>query len=568
MAVLAGVYVAVGPSPRVPLGVLTATANGDGYTVDGEVSRDAVASASATQLDSHRSVVASSAIVHSGGARLFDRTVAVYNLDDDLLMKRVGLAVFERLRDSGRFRQVRYLPAGKRLPDGERLPEIFVTLEKLRWQESGLPGSRRYAGEIVVTASDRYRRSNHSYSSTLTPPKLRYRWRAGIDYTATQTGIETSGARYQAVSRDLAAAIADRLTKLLDEMASDYGRAGAIPDPFYPDYVAPPEFNFLKKFGADKRIDGNRFMASTVAVWKIRGNHSRETVVASARESLSEAGWRVSSRDQRDLYLRATKGRQVLITFREQTTSRHAGLEDETPSAVFVAYLRNMTLAEVDSAVASLLEDGADESTLVMFQKFWHRHPDRIEDYFREHRPTYPESWRRLAELRKKSDPEAAKEALLKANALRRILCRSSSATPLKKLAEELGIESLPQTVSPEMITHLGLSRLTQPGEVEISVRRNEPSAIWLGDDGEEQIWLVLTPIPKPGSKSGSGLRIQRLRLRPGGHSVSERTVGVPRPADSPLHVVRLGERARAEVYCRAVDDGGGWRLVVRRSDD
>src|SRR5690606_11525824 len=99
----------------------------------------------------------------------------IFNRNDDLLMQRVGLALFEKLRDAGRFDQVRYLPMNERLPDGERLPEIFVTLEKTAWKKSGLPGHHRYEGEFAVTASDRYLRSSHSYQSTLSPPQITFR---------------------------------------------------------------------------------------------------------------------------------------------------------------------------------------------------------------------------------------------------------------------------------------------------------------------------------------------------------------------------------------------------------
>ena len=90
---------------------------------------------------------------------------------------------------------------------------------------------------MIVTASDRFGRSSSFYSTNQSPPRVQFRWRAEIAYTGTQTGIETSGARYQAVSRDLAAQIAKNLAEQLDEMAAEHGAAGAVPERFYPDYI-------------------------------------------------------------------------------------------------------------------------------------------------------------------------------------------------------------------------------------------------------------------------------------------------------------------------------------------
>ena len=174
-----GVYAMFFPAPQIPRTILTATADegaSAGYWQEGEISGKAAIAVTATKLESSRNITATHSAARSGGTRMFGRTLAIYNLDDDLLMQRIGLTLFELLRDQGRFEQIHYLPAGERLPDGERLPEVFVTLDRTSWEESGLPGSRKFKGGLVVTASDRFRRSSPSYIANLSPPQLQYRW--------------------------------------------------------------------------------------------------------------------------------------------------------------------------------------------------------------------------------------------------------------------------------------------------------------------------------------------------------------------------------------------------------
>lgn len=569
LAVGFGVYALFGPSPRVPEGVLIATADeaeAGGYRQDGEISEDAAIAANATKLQSTRNVTATSSTTSSGGARMFARTLAIYNLEDDLLMQRIGLAVFERLRDEGRFKQIQYLPAGERLPDGERLPELFVTLDKQSWEESGLLGNRRFKGEIAVTASDQFRRSSHSYNTNLSPPQVQYRWRAEINYTATQTGIETSGARYQAVSRDLAKEIADRLTKLLDEITSKHGTPGELPEQFYPEYIEPPAFDFVAELDAEKLVDGPKLMSHTVAIWQTADDRTPTEVIAAVGRSLADAGWKLPDMERDQEYLRATDGTQVVVVFRDHDGGLVAGENADTPTRMFVVYRRDMSAADIHAAVGKMFEDGADESALVMFQNAWHRHRDLVDEYFTKHTPIEAASWLQLARLRKESDPDAAREALLRANALQWIVHQESPDSSMKKLAEELGMEELPQQISQEMMKILGLGELRSPGEVEVTVRENEPAAICLGNDGGKQSWLLLTAIRRPGIHPERTLRIQMLMLGEGSWSRSDQTGGDLTIPGRPVHTQQLGGGQELQIFSEPTDDGR-YRLTLHRSD-
>lgn len=569
LAVGLGAFAMFGPAPPVPQGMLTATADEDraaGYRQEGEISGDAVIAVSVTKLKSNRNVTASTSTISSSGDRMFDRTLAIYNQNDDLLMQRIGLTLFEQLRDEGRFKQIRYLPAGEHLPYGDRLPEVFVTLDKTSWEESGLPGSRQFKGKLVVTASDQFRRSSNSYSTNLSPPQVQYRWRAEIDYTAKQTGIETSGARYQAVSRDLAKEIAGQLTKLLDDMVTKYGTASELPKQVYPEYTEPPPFDFVVELDAEKLVDGPQFMKHVVAVWQVPDDRTPREVIAAVSRSLADAGWKVPVGDEDREYLRATDGEQVVVVFRDNDGRGGAGENADTPTRMFVEYTRNMPADDIYSAVRKMFEDGADESALVMFQNAWYRHRDLVEEYFKEHTPTQAESWLQLARLRKKSEPEAARKALLRANALQRIIHQKLPDSPMKKLAEELGMDKFPQRISHEMMKILGLGELRKPGQIKVTVRENEPAAIWLGESGEEQSWLLLTPIRRRGVDPEWTLRIQLLKLRESGWSRSDQTGGDLRATGRPVHTQHVGNGQEVQVFSESVHGGRSYRLTLRRS--
>ena len=386
------------PSPRLPQGILTATADehaASGYRQEGEIAGGSL-TASAVKLQSNRNTMASLATTNSGGARVFDRALVLFNLSDDVLMRRVGLQLFEQLRDAGRFTQIRYLPAGELLPQGEPLPEVFVTLDLKLWEESGLPGNKEFKGKLVVTASDQFRPSSNSYQDHLTPPQVQYRWKVDLDYQAKQTGIETSGTHYQAVSRELVDEIAKSLTKMLDDLATKHGRAGTLPQQFYPPYSPPPEFDFLTKFDAQKLIDGSGFMRSNLTVWQTPDDQSPPALIAALRDALGESGWRVSGGGEHRAYLRIDKANEIITVFRENDGT-YLPNDIDAPARMFIVYTRSMSTDDLDGALQKLLADGTDESMLVLFQDAWYRQRERVEEHFPRppaHRPRQLENAR------------------------------------------------------------------------------------------------------------------------------------------------------------------------------
>lgn len=255
----------------------------------------------------------------------------------------------------------------------------------------------------------------------------------------------------------------------------------------------------------------------------------------------------------------------MLVAFRGDDGHWVAG-ESGTARPMFIAYSRSMSAADIDAAVGKMFNEGADESALVMFQNTWYRHRDLLEDYFSRHTPTQAESWLQLARIRKASEPEAARQALLRANALQRIVHQEFSDSSMKKLAEELGMDGLPQQISHEMMKTLGLGELSEPGEIEVTVCENEPAAIWLGDRDGEQSWLLLTPIRRRGIHPERTLRIETLKMDEGSWSRSVQTQGDLTHSGDAVHTHPLSDRQEVQVISEVVQDGRAYRLTLCRS--
>lgn len=562
-----GAYAMFGPNPAVPEGMLTATADDhepSGYHQEGDLSAEPVMTASAVHINSRKHFTHSVSSTRSNGDRLFDRTLAVYNEADDLLMQRLGLALFEQLKQQKRFEQLHYLPAGDRLPDGQRLPDLFITLDRTDWEESGLPGNRHFTGTLQMTISDRFRRASQSYSSTLSPPKIEFRWRGELEYEADQTGIETSGARYQAVSNDIAGELAQKVNEAIDKLSEQYGVIETVPESFYVEYLPPPDFEFVDELNATRRIDGSGFMKHAVVIWETPDNLLPPQAISAVREALSDGAWRLPEGDQNEEYLRATSGSKVITVFRDD-----AGTFDPDAATrrqrMFVVYEHTMAEEAIHAGVRRLFDEEADESALLLFQRAWYEHPELVEEYFAEQQPSRADSWLQLAQLRKKSDPEAAREALLRAHALYRVIEQQSPTSAMKRLAEELGIEKLPGQISHEMIQRLGVGELPEDGEIELTVREDQPAPIWLGDREGEQQWLLLTPIRRHGIVPEQTLRLEVLKFQNRGWSRSDQTSGDLTDTDGPIHRFRLDRNDHLEFFSTPLPDQSGWLLTLRR---
>ena len=301
-------------------------------------------------------------------ARVLASTIAVYNFDDSLVMQRLGLELFKQLRDSKRFEKVHYLPLGERLADGERVPDLFVTLDLNAWQESGIPGFRLFEGEVVATFSDRLRTSGFHVVDEFEPPRTEFSWESGIRYGARQLGFERP--RFMAVGQQLAKNIAANITKLLDDLETAHGEPPELADDFYPQYVAPPAIPMPYGVAAHKLFDGPSVMAPTFVTWRTDTLASPGAALAAIAESLEREGFEVRNTLLIDVVY-ASRGEELVEAFREAQPERHFSSNGpinprfappSEPGRLHVIYQRRLPTADA-APLRQLIASGASNGT-------------------------------------------------------------------------------------------------------------------------------------------------------------------------------------------------------------
>ena len=535
----------------------------------GEVSGPSGVSAQATLLDAKQNATSSTVTASSGGSQVFANSVAILNLSDHLLAQRIGLQLFELIQQEGSFSSVQYIPHGSHLPDGGRLPDLFITLDLNGWRETGVPGRVNYAGQILLSVGPEVRRHNQSVNDSQSPPRVNFHSSTELDYRATQTGFETAAAQYQTVSRDIAKNLSERMLKETRSLGDKHGRAPAMPAEFYPPYEPPPQWKFLKTLAAEKLVDGSTFMQPTHAVWRVVTKLSPTEFWPPVLQELADTGWKVPdwSPDKLPQSVHASQGGHWLRVFPERR-----GVSD-TPVAESAAEWRYVIVldrreGDVARLLRSLLDGPGTEAQLLLLQNHWYLERDRVAEFFKSHPPQSAAAMLVLAGWWKEGDDRAAvMELLLKAHALQQIAGADSGKSRLKELQKKLGLESLPAGLSDESLVSLKFPDLRAPGEVTQTAGPSEPAVVWLGHTDQGQHFLHLTP-SAPARKGGPWqLRVRSMHVADQSRGWSESTTGdLSSATELPIVVERLPQGGQIEVLCRPREPSGQFELRIRRT--
>ncbi len=491
-------YVCYGPRPQVARGVLTAHTTEDGKSVTtGEITAKPTLSAQATAVKSNVSAFTSTTTSNSDQAVSLQRTIAIFNQSDHLLMERTGLALFEGLRARNKFDTVQYVPYGQSLPVGQDVPDILVVLDMPTLKESGLPGSRRYQAEITLRFGREYAHGNHYTQSLATPPVVQMQGEHRVEYDAQQTGLETSGAQYTAVSQDLA-------KKLLDALLKPYEKAvtASLPDKsriteFYPAFEGTPDLPVLKRLQAQLQLQGPRFMEPCTAAWIFRSAASADELQAEFTRDLPEADWKTHQRSEpgQPFACTWTHGVETITVLADARRMSVRAAPDAASIPIYaILYRKTMSIDAAQSAFRALLDREPTTTELLPFAQYWFLERDRMQTLFREHPPVNVSALLRLAEWEQQAGyDEAARNFLLRAHTLDRLVGKGRHETQLKTLAKSLGQLQLPKEFDPAIIATLGFIDLRTIPEATVTVRSGEERILWVAGDEKEQKLLTVS---------------------------------------------------------------------------
>ena len=446
-------------------------------------------------LKSQNNTTTASSDSHFNRAFLADRSLVIFNLSSHVLMERIGTELLQQLKADNHFDQLAYYPPGH-VPETEaEAPDLWLSVNLESIEESGITG-RELKATVTAALGSSFAASRHSVHDHLSPPIVTLNVNISVDHQSTLTGIESSSAEYSQQGKDIAKQLMTAVSDKLKTLREKHPPLPKLPSSLNPEFVAAPEFEFLKRLNATRQTSFHGFMFHNETFWQFTSTENAEPTLASIRDELSKSDWKVGDFEAADLqnaYLRAVKEDAILELF---PTKRRIFSMPETkePQGLVqynVRYLHRISSDEMQAVVAELLvAPKPDVDELLVLRRFGSsEQQDQVMKLIEKHPPRSVEAWLMLAEsYAGDNNADACRAALVRATLLMLTVRDSADYDRrIKDIAAKQKIEASElKVVDQAVLTELGIAELVagaDPSTVEISA--NSAASFFVANDSE-----------------------------------------------------------------------------------
>jgi hypothetical protein len=477
--------------------------------------------AQAATIQARDSMNSYSTVSSSNEARFACRRIVIRSQSDHRLLERVGVELQKRLSELPFVEEIDYYPSGSEPEPGNRAPDVTILLDLPKLKDRKLPLNRWLVGTVSVEAAiSPYGSSSFVHDST-TPPIINFSWGATLQHKSLTQGFVTKGAKYKLAAADIAKQIAGTLTKTFEGWREKHGTLPELPASFYGPYRPAPDLAFLPEEECETVQSAFGLFRHNHTIWRFLDDRDTTGVFNTVQEEMESRGWKTYTREvgpHVEGLLRLSSGTQRLEVFpqrRRRTVGMTIRIEKEKPAPeetpYIVHYREVFTDAEIDSALADLIESDASADTLLMFEDAFHRSNELRErfDELVEKRPArLAASQLALSEhFERRDEPQKARQALLSTRALLLVSPGQHNLNSnIKRVARKLDDADLATMPIPvEIYRDLGFAELDSPSaSVEREVALEEPLlAFHEPPDGKVQAMSVRVGRPTKAEHEG-----------------------------------------------------------------
>ena len=429
-------------------------------------------------LESRNSTTTVSSESHSDPAFLADRGLMIFNHSNHVLMERVGTELLAQLKADNKFDRLAYYPSGH-LPETEaEAPDVWLSINLESIEESGIIG-RELKATVTATLGSSLAGSHHTVHDHLSPPIVTLNTSISVDHQSTLTGIESSSAEYSQQGKDIAKHLMTAISGKLKTLREKHPPLPNLPSSLSPEFVAAPEFEFLKRLNAAHQASYHGFMFHNETFWQFTSTENAEPMLASIRDELSKSEWRVEgfeATDGQNAYLRAEKGDAILELFpmKRAIFSMPQTKELQGPIQYNVRYLHRMNSGDLQAVVGELLAaPKPDVDDLLILRRFGSQEQqEQVIKQLEKHPPRTVEAWLMLAEsYARGSETDLCRRALIRATLL---MLTVKDSTDYDRRIEDIASK---QKIEASELKVVDLAVLTELGIVEL-VAGAEPSNV------------------------------------------------------------------------------------------
>ena len=446
-------------------------------------------------LKSQNNTTTASSESHSNPAFLADRSLVIFNLSNHVLMERIGTELLAQLKADNKFDRLAYYPSGHFPENGAEAPDVWLSINLESIEESGITG-RELKAAVTATLGSSLAGSHHTVHDHLSPPIVTLNTSISVDHQSTLTGIESSSAEYSQQGKDIAKHLMTAVSGKLKTLREKHQPLPKLPSSLSPEFVAAPEFEFLKRLNATRQTSFHGFMFHNETFWQFTSTENVEPMLTSIRDELSKSEWQVGdfeAADWQNAYLRAVKGDAILELFptKRRIFSMPETKEPQGPVQYNVRYLHRISSEEMQAVVGELLvAQKPDVDELLLLRRFGSpEQQDQVMKLLEKHPPRSIEAWLMLAEsYAGGNNSDACRGALIRATLLGLTITDSADCNRrIRDIAAKQKIEdSELKVVDQAALTELGISELVagaEPSNVEISA--NSGASFFVANDSE-----------------------------------------------------------------------------------
>lgn len=475
------------------------------------------------------------------GARLATRSITVINARDDSLSDLVARGVIAGLQEDHHFERITYTPKGERHSDGERAPDLVLTIQVDPYQDDSIAGNGTVVSKVLVTMSDKVARGiSFVVRPNDAPHQVHLRMTLESDINTEQKGFSTPNARIMATADRLSRGIVKKTRETLDEWRGKNGVFPELPAAFYPDYVPvdAEQFDIGMVFGPDEPHEH-------IASWHARFLHNeswwRGTVRGDKQESakrigerLAQAGFESSSESRHSLTYRNGDLEVELIPQREKVrpvliipgTER----EKAQTTELHVRYSHHVSAEVRRAAIDGLIREDASPELLMMCSPAWDAEQrKRGQPLIDNLELTEPDLLLQRAELRRLgNDMDGAIDDLARAATFGNIRLHPSKAyQKAKNKARDWKVEFEDRLNDRDWLVGIGL-REVAPGQDKIEVELTPDTPFRGFHVKDDMLTTMVVALQRDGTDKWSGAFVTSGSSRTGRFAIRKEQLHRP----------------------------------------
>lgn len=445
-------------------------------------------------LKTHHGTLIVYADSSSASHRFLGSTVAVIAKSDHELAQQFAHEIYRELAKNPHFTEIYYLPPGKHLPIGEKLPHLFIHVDQRKLEQTGVLPYRKLNAILSVRVTSPLPAA--AIRDGEGPPIPSINWASTVNATTKEIGLETASTRFRNVAQNLAKASVQHIEGYLRKYHDEYGFAAAPPPGFQPAFTPAPPFAFLDDLSAELLCSGPSFMRSNHSLWRIPAAKSKQAL-AMIEGKLSAANWTIQDKhpNRQTTVVQAKRGETESVDFFPENGTGDSTDRPEFERPWYLVYARGMSDDQIDTAFRALIADGASESTITWFEDLWPRNQQAVDAYFAKHPPQSLAALCYFAlKSHRKENFEQARDYLLRAHV---IAClqedHGSPGRDIPELAQELGI-TLPRRPDVSALIAAGVIDMREDDQATHTVGNGDTAVFLFNANEERQSFLILVP--------------------------------------------------------------------------